>query len=931
MRLTPICCSLLSVIAMCFSIWFVIGAFVEHRVKDLEIATFTDDFRAIKYDCDEKGINCKTVGTCMETVTSKQLEERGYHKYEDCTEDRAENLGRLASVSLHPLIYAWQNHHARNVSNKYALQFLIPTVAMPEAAWSNVYNQKTTASGTSLRFQDRLNTDELPKVNALHFYHAVDTIPHSHVPAKDGCRATYPTGVFQPEYETRLLITYNGTRTKPHDKYDTQVPVFDITEQVQCGDPAVSKNILLKDPAEWTDATQPQPTLLFSTFATVHDHDGDAATPDELACPAGSISAKAGGAITDGDMCFTQTEIDILYTHCTLQFRFLGAGASQTTTLMHDGTYGIPNVMTSPLKALSLPAALDGYYAGDGSGNDDYTTRVRLLLGTKFGDAAFAYTIILAVCAFLLADALLFLLSEVTWPERLLATYKQSAWIEARLRDLYKMRATNVLIRNERFTLSVLAAAVAFIVWGIVLRGKWGDTGSRRPICVDAFSESIEEDEDHNGWYRLTSGGWQSDHDAANYENWAILLTWFSIFALPIARYDSLIGPLFESALVEAGGIVQITGGNKKNVAAGVYANENQESSGGTWGAGLREYALLGTVNLLAAGGIIVGVVGQALMAGTYGIAWAQSVIAYYARHKTAYETPKLYASLFDQCLATGAVAITTAWVAAAAINGLAVQGVGIPSLVMYFMWVLVTVFGFLPLLLYSDLLGDPFDPDSAKEDCKVSFWDASTKTDKGADRDPGWHEEASLEGANCDTRYITYIVAVILSGLAVLIVFVFLLFTTLSAMSQTRSLNQEAQVDDAEISAARDSAKKVQITNKGQFVSNASADPAVVVVKGFGVNGVPVAAQRRAAPRLFHGVGAMGGVAGIGRAGGRAVGQAVTAVVQQIDRPTQLQAAYMTRSQTAQERHQEKLASLLGAPGAQALADVPLQAVSRR
>ena len=917
MRLTPICCSLLSVIAMCFSIWFVIGAFVEHRVKDLEIATFTDDFRAIKYDCDEKGINCKTVGTCMETVTSKQLEERGYHKYEDCTEDRAENLGRLASVSLHPLVYAWQNHHARNVSNKYALQFLIPTVAMPEAAWSNVYNQKTTASGTSLRFQDRLNTDDLPKVNALHFFHAVDTIPHSHVPAKDGCRATYPTGVFQPEYETRLLITYNGTRTKPHDKYDTQVPVFDITEQVQCGDPEASKNYLLKDPAEWTDATQPQPTLLFNNFA---DTSG--------VCASGATGKDTS---TDSDLCFTQAEIDILYTHCTLQFRFLGAGASQTTTLMHDGTYGIPNVMTSPLKALSLPAALDGYYAGDGSGNDDYTTRVRLLLGTKFGDAAFAYTIILAVCAFLLADALLFLLSEVTWPERLLATYRQSAWIEARLRDLYKMRATNVLIRNERFTLSVLAAVLAFIVWGILLRGKWGDTGSRRPICVDAFSESIEEDEDHNGWYRLTSGGWQSDHDAANYENWAILLTWFSILALPIARYDSLIGPLFESALVEAGGIVQI-GGNKKPVEKGVYANENRESSGGTWGAGLQEYALLGTVNLLAAGGIIVGVVGQALMAGTYGIAWAQSVIAYYARHKTAYETPKLYAALFDQCLATGAVAITTAWVAAAAINGLAVQGVGIPSLVMYFMWVLVTVFGFLPLLLYSDLLGDPFDEDSAKEDCKVSFWDASTETANGASRDPGWHADASLEGANCDTRYITYIIAVVLSGLAVLVVFVFLLFSTLRAMSQTRSLNQEAEADATEIKAARDSAKQVQLTNKGKFVaSNAPADPASVVVNGFGVNGAPPAAQRRVASRLFHGVGAMGGVAGIGRASGRAVGQAVTAVVQQIDRPTHLESAYMTRSQTAQERHQEKLASLLRAPGAQALSNVPLQAVSRR
>ena len=197
-------------------------------------------------------------------------------------------------------------------------------------------------------------------------------------------------------------------------------------------------------------------------------------------------------------------------------------------------------------------------------------------------------------------------------------------------------------------------------------------------------------------------------------------------------------------------------------------------------------------------------------------------------------------------------------------------QGVGIPSLVMYFMWALVTIFGFLPLLLYSDLLGDPFDPDSAKEDCKVSFWDARTVDDSNVKREPGWHAEASLEGANCDTRYILYIVAVVLSGLAVLIVFVFLLFTTLRAMSQTRSQQQAAPADNEELQAARDSAKKVQLTNKGQFVSNAPADPAAVVVKGFGVNGAPPAAQRRTAPRLFHGVGAMGGVAGFGRAGAK-------------------------------------------------------------
>lgn len=871
MRPCPVLVSLVAVVALCFSVFLVVGAFVEERLPDLKAATF-ETFH------DER--------TCVETVTTKLLESRNYHDYDAC--DGAwpngyapAELGRLASVSVHPLVYAWQNHLARNVSNRITLQFLLPTILVPEAEWKNVRNNRDDTG--HVRFQDRSNPEDAGLVNAQHLYHAVSSIPHAHVPSKDGCRATYPGAVFNKEYERRVMLTYNGS--EPHEDYETQVPVYDLSEQVTC-DVFPSPN-LLNDGAD-TDGK------LFSAFATT-DTGPDASVGDGTCNPGASTNNK----VTDGDLCLQPAQLNLLYTHCVLQFRFLGSGARQPAAIMPDGTFGLPNILESPIGPLDVVKALDGFHE-PGYGLDDYGVRVRLVLGQRFGGAVFTYTLLLAVCTFLLADALFFLLAEATFPERLLATFKGSFSSEGRLRDLYRIRATSQFIRGERLVLAVVAFVVLLVVWLARLRLKWGDIGSRKFECTTPLTAD-EEDESHTTtFYRLTSGGWKSDHLAAEYENWAVIFALSATVLLPVARQLSFFDGILKSVIETTAELITASGGGGSgDVSSGALEGSGPvQKTKQSWLPAPGRVAMMTTVHLCGIGAVLVGILGQAGMAATFGTAWAQSIIGFHPRHTTAYDTVELYRALFNQCLATGAVAMATSWTAAALLNGLLVQGIGLPTWIFYGIWFVVALFGLLPLLLYMDVIP------TEDKDCKKFFWD-ETKSDG----DGGWHDEASAESYACVARTVTYVFAVLFIAIGLILLLAFLLFRIYKTGNNGEEpLNVQ---DETAKEATRSKINSATLSNKGKLIlnSDASADPSSVVVSGFGVNGASVPHKRSGArPQLSF--------TGISRGSGRTVAAA---------------GAALEAVPSATERHQERLAALLTAPAGQAVHSVPLQAVSRR
>ena len=865
MRPCPVILALVSVVALSFSIFLVIGAFLEERLPDLKAASF-ETFH------DER--------TCVETITTELLESRNYDDFKHCDGTdllhsyKPAELGRLASVSVHPLVYAWQNHLARNVSNRITLQFLLPTILVPEATWKNVRNNKDDTG--HVRFQDRSSPEDAGLVNAQHLYHAVSSIPHAHVPSEGGCRAIYPGAVFNAEYERRVMLTYNGS--EPHEDYETQVPVYDLSEQVTC-DVFPSPNLL-------DDGADPDGKL-FSAFATTDN------------TPAGGGTCAAGAStnvkVTDGDLCLQPAQLNLLYTHCVLQFRFLGSGASSPTAIMSDGTFGLPNIMASPIGPLDVVKALDGFHE-PGYGLDDYGTRVRLVLGQRFGAAVFTYTLLLAVCAFLLADALFFLLAEATFPERLLATWKGSVSSEGRLRDLYRIRAMSQFVRGERFVLAIAAFVVLLVIWLTRLRIKWGDVGSRKFVCTSPLTADGEDESHTTTFYRLTSGGWKSDHLAAEYENWAVIFALFAIVLLPLARQLSFFDGILKSVITATTSLFDPSSSGDGD-GKGVLGQKGiiQESAP-TWRPNQSRAAILATVNLCGIGAILVGILGQAGMAATFGTAWAQSIIGFHPRHRTAYDTVELYDALFNQCLATGAVAMATSWAAAAMLNGLLVQGIGLPTQVFYVIWFITTLFGLLPLLLYMDVIP------TEDRDCKKFFWDEAKNDGKG-----DWDDDASVESAACTTRTVTYVIAVLLIVIGVAVLLFFLLFRV--CKTGKNGTEELMLSEDTERAAVAEKVNSATTDNKGRLILNTNAGLSTVVVGGFGVNGASVPHKRPGArPQLSF--------TGISRGSGRAMTAA---------------GASFEAVPSATDRHQERLAALLAAPAGQAVHNVPLQAVSRR
>ena len=875
LRPCVICVATGAVIAMSFSLWFLIAAFTEYRAPDFKYASFSTDL--------------STVTTCMESINQKTLEKNGWHKLAEddgCDEGKRDALAAALRVSVHPLVHAWQSHKGRNDNVSLALGFVLPSIVMPPEQWAPTRNEKN-GGATHIRFQDKsAGWDEsIPQIHAERIYAALETLAGTAaVPSENGCRLTYPTGAYDEEYAIRVRAAYNSSG-------DTQVPVHDIATTCAGSNPPDE---------QWKTTSGGVDTRviwggLAGDYAAV-----DATASSGFSCPGGRSTGGFRSAAAEGDLCFSDAERDLLYTHCVLQFRFGSSGEESAT--------GMPDVNVDPQPMLDVSDWVDG--AEDAK--TDYTTRVRLLLGTKFGNAVAFYTVMLALCAFLLADAFVTLLVEVTYPERLQAIIGQTSSLDDTVFDILRLRATMTLTRGQRFVLAIVAAIIASFSFAAFRNDFTPNT--KRPHCAAPDAATADDDASQIGWHSVNSGGWQTDAMPAYYEELALIFAWAVVVLLPLAE---LFGHYLDKLLLEPLlGCINSVSSNGFDTENKQALDENQDVSrvsqarpvGGT-------VRLIAAISVLAVVGTLALIIVEANVAGAMGVSWAEGLIGLTAKHVEYYDSHLLFGLLYRQALLTGAVAITAGWVSGSAVAGFGLQGVGGVTLVTIFLWLLVTAFGFLPLLLYRDIVGEPFDQDDSFADCKKVWWDPMlnpTTINGQTVYDGGWREDMNGESV-CVARYGGYIAGVVLLLLAFLFAFLFMLFVTIKRCSAPRDTSGTGEVSDE---------LKEAFQTEGVNVDSRSVVRVVSRIRGGGstiqapVPGAHVSLQSvRVRPNA--------------KASAARYAPALRAGVASIERPACTQVLPTVAS--GAERHQERLAALLLGPQGQAASSVPLMAVSRR
>ena len=421
---------------------------------------------------------------------------------------------------------------------------------------------------------------------------------------------------------------------------------------------------------------------------------------------------------------------------------------------------------------------------------------MRLQLGTKFGNAVAFYTVMLALCAFLLADAFVTLLIEVTYPERLQAIIGQTSSVDDTVFDILRLRATMALTRGERFVLAIVGVIIASVSFAAFRNDFTPDT--KRPYCAAPDAATADDDANQIGWHSVNSGGWQTDAMPAYYEELALIFAWAVVLLLPLAEfYGYILDKLICEPLIDSiNNVVSTQSDAQDRQALDDRDDVNKVSKARPVSGTVK---LIAFISLLAVVGTIVIIVVEANVAAAMGVSWAEGLIGREAYHREYYDSHLLFGLLYRQALLTGAVAITAGWATGSAVAGFGLQGVGGVTFITIVMWLLVTAFGFLPLLLYRDIVGEPFDQDDSFADCKKVWWDASlnpTTIDGQVTYEGGWHKDMNGESV-CGARYGGYIAGLVLLLVAFLFSILFMLYVTIKRCSKKSNTNETGEIQD--------------------------------------------------------------------------------------------------------------------------------------
>ena len=648
-RIITIFSSVASAVLCAVSLAFIITALVSYRAEDFFLATKTTDFVAL--------------GTCVESITDAQLLTLNYDDHFIKCEGKVDkgNRGKMRNtlaVSVHGLYYTLFNpdsmvkDYVGSAPPTYFVHDIAPALAAVTSAVVTATIGNAPAEIQALIESQATFDGRTPEgVNFTQAYLALHYVAEQKVPTS--CDEIYginssdiPLNEFgEVEFIENLRL---GRKDGPI-KIKKTWPLRDIV--VDCND-------------------YPNPTPGTYPIDVIDD---------------------MGDPIPLG-----RRQKALLHAHCNAQFLFASVG-----TISNAGTF------TVPLPGIDAgPGFLPYPQASGFNSTSTYTMKARMYLGQRFGLSIFAYVPMVLTTCFLLADAVVFFLAEITMPEILADMQKFTPTRLAYIRDSLVIAATSKTSRRKRLSVGFLAVILSFIFYGIFIAGPWGFfyTNMPRPICEEGAPDHASPT---FGLWKGTHGGWKSDWDATWYDLAAIFTQLFVLILLPITTTG--MGRDVNKAL-----------GNGDKAAGRLYAKQVAVATQLVHNKQEYRQMMTGVMNILVLG-IVVLLAGQASSGARFGMAWAEGVVAQEVDEDGVliFDEIQLSEVVYDQTIATLAIVVACGLIFGAVIQRHLFGGVGCLSGLAFFAWLgLVVVFA-LPLLVYASIRSI-FHHDAANNDCAI-------------------------------------------------------------------------------------------------------------------------------------------------------------------------------------------------------------------
>ena len=501
---------------------------------------------------------------------------------------------------------------------------------------------------TAVAAKDDASALKLVPLNFTTIYEALNEVAQQPLPQT--CREIYPTASYDWAYHSRTLYRDSVTQER--------CAVLDDTAR------AAAATCVAAFPIEEL------PVVCDVTVADAGEYD--------------RIATQANGMLS-----LTQTQLNRLYTHCEDQFRFQSSG-----TVVGSGAFGIPIVGVSPDPIFTPWVPALGY-----NSSTDYTTRTKINIGLRFGTSAWAYVPMIMAAAFLMADAVIFFVAEVSATARYATTSDESDGnVVQRVRDSLVMQSTTSAVRKIRFAFGAAAFLGALVFYVVFALAPWGfgETKLKRPVC-----ETGKPDHEFNPiGLQGTVGGWKADYDAQSYELLSISFIGIVLILLPWSTTGCCgLNAVFEET-------------SKRKVGEGPTAPKGKVA---IYKALKMQQRGLFLVLLI---GAVVAVVGQAVASFQFGYSWAEGVLGA-ADHAHLFNPKVLFEKVFDQLIATLAITLLSGLIIGLAAARWTINGASCATSLVFGVWLAFLALCLLPLFVYAERSAI-FDREAAYETCNL-------------------------------------------------------------------------------------------------------------------------------------------------------------------------------------------------------------------
>ena len=697
------CAAAVAAIAMAGTLVLISVALTEYKSKDFVKGTEVTDW--------------DSYGTCVGTITRDQLDtpEGSWMKDSDasCDDAHRDRAARSLQVSVHGLYYTWNKNYAdKGVAGVYDVGTADP------ATWTGLDEEKkftfgpvarvaissigmaganhcptcpTATGGTVRASNDRALDFVYPAVNMSDVFHALSEV--SEYANADGVPTSCET-IYTPLKATDVL---DGTTDDAKQAREYMKAIIEMDSGKK---------------EEW-----PIGKL-------------------NINCNEGATAINSGGAVSaDGthllgeDMDMSNGKFKLfMFAHCLTQFRYASVG----TPVPHDGAFGLPTPGTE---------AGPGWRGEEPEGYSDlinthygqnYTARVRLYQGQRFGYALWTYVPIVVAAAYFCADAILFFTAEALYPLviREMENHAQDQ-IDLKRNSLI-IAATSKLSRRRRFTIGLGALLFVGIFWLIYSFSTFGlyDNKMPRPICDDTGGMGKDQDYENvfiDSLFKDTKGGWKQDWNSVFNEVLTMLAMLLVLFLLPITTLA-----IFNSC---NRGIPDPTGGSNASGKSGTLKIDTKPQSGKV--RGVRYYVQTQTFfcTFIFIAGLVL-IIGHAIASARFGQAWAEGVLDKKdGDGNIVFQETQLAEHVYNQGVAVVLFGMVVGFVVGAVTQRHLLKGIGFLGSTYFFAWVAFLVVFCLPVLVigsYHSFFDEPENNDECgyfasdsftSEACAARFW----------------------------------------------------------------------------------------------------------------------------------------------------------------------------------------------------------------